>query len=241
MIIYILISTILISLVSLLGVVTMALKREKIDKFIFLLVSLSTGTLLGGAFLHLLPEAMEMLDVSTVLNTTLISFAFFFVIEKILHWRHCHEGGDCDEHSFGYMNLIGDGIHNFLDGMIIAGAFLVDINLGIITSIALAFHEIPQEIGDFGVLLHAGFEKRKAIIANLLVALMAVIGGLIGYALGSNVDGLIPYLLPVAAGGFLYIATSDLMPELRKEEGLVNSIRSFALFVCGILIMAALG
>lgn len=140
-------------------------------------------------------------------------------------------------HSFGYMNLIGDGVHNFIDGLIIAAAFLLNIKLGLVTTLAVALHEIPQEIGDFGVLLYSGWKKKKALIANFLTALTVVAGGLFGYFLAGKIDNLILFLMPFAAGGFLYIAASDLMPEIRKEPSLKKSLASFLIFLLGVLFM----
>jgi zinc and cadmium transporter len=166
----------------------------------------------------------------------LLSFVFFFLIEKAFHWRHCHKE-NCEIHTFGYMNLVGDSLHNFIDGLVIAGAFLVDFKLGLITTFAIALHEIPQEIGDFGVLIHAGFNKTKALILNYLVATMVILGGIAGNLAATYIEGAIVYLLPIAAGGFIYIAGSDLMPEIRKEKNLKKSILSFAIFLLGIIIM----
>jgi len=135
------------------------------------------------------------------------------------------------------MSLIGDSIHNFIDGLIIAGAFLLDIKIGIATTLAIALHEIPQEIGDFGVLIHAGFEKIKALTLNYIVALMVVIGGILGYFVSFYSENITTYLIPFAAGGFIYIAASDLMPEARKEKNLKKSIVSFLFFITGILLM----
>jgi len=231
---YILLSTIAISLFSLVGVFFISIKESVIKRILLSLVAFSTGTMLGGAFLHLLPEAFEFVEPTLAMAITLISFIAFFVIEKIVHWRHCHDE-ICDVHSFGYVNLFGDAIHNFIDGMIIASSFLVSIPLGITTTFALAFHEIPQEIGDFGVLLHAGFSRKRALFLNLLVAITSVLGGIIGYLLSSRLEFIIPYSLPIASGGFIYIATSDLMPELIKEINLKKSLTSFVLFLLGVL------
>jgi len=141
----------------------------------------------------------------------------FLLVEKVLHWRHCHKG-DCGIHTFGPINLIGDSIHNFIDGLIIAATFLVDINLGIATTIAIAFHEIPQEIGDFAILLHSGMTKMKALLLNFASALMAVLGGIIGYFFFTNLEFILPYVIGIAAGGFIYIAGVDLFPILHKEK-----------------------
>jgi len=234
--IFIIISTFSISIASLVGVFTISIKEKALSKFLLFLVSLSAGALMGGAFLHLLPEASERLNATSLYWTALFSFVLFFLIEKILHWRHCHKG-HCKIHTFGYMNLFGDAIHNFIDGLIIAGTFLIDMRLGIITSLAIALHEIPQEIGDFGVLLYSGFSRKKAIVSNFLVALTSVCGGLAGYFLAFQIENVTSYLLPFAAGGFIYIAASDLMPEIRKESNLKKSLISFAVFLLGILFM----
>lgn len=233
---YILISSLSISIIAFVGILFLSFRKELLEKILLLLISLSAGTLMGGAFLHLMPEASEQLSGETLFGLILVSFCFFYLIEKLLHWRHCHKQ-DCEIHSFGYMSLVGDAIHNFIDGLIIAATFLVDIKLGITTTIAIAFHEVPQEIGDFGVLIYAGFKKNKALALNFLIALTVVVGGLTGYLLSFNLEGLIIYLLPIAAGGFIYIATSDLIPEIRKEKDISRSLFSFLLFLVGIAIM----
>ena len=236
---YILTSALVISFGSLLGVIFLYAKKESIQKWLLYLVALSAGTMLGGAFFHLLPEALESIDnYNLVAALILLSFAFFFIIEKVLHWRHCHEE-NCKEHTFGYMNLLGDGIHNFIDGVLIAGAFMASFQIGIITSLAIALHEIPQEIGDFGVLLHAGIEKKKAILLNFLTALTAVIGALVGYFISSQSEQIVSLFLPVAFGGFIYIAMSDLVPEIREEKHRVRSLSLFGVFAIGVLIMYA--
>jgi len=212
------------------------LKKETLKKINLFLISLSAGALIGGAFLHLLPEAAEKINSQDLFLVTLLAFIFFFFMEKILHWRHCHQE-NCKIHTFGYINLLGDSLHNFIDGLVIASAFLSDFHLGIITTLAVALHEIPQEIGDFGVLLHAGFNKKKALLWNFLVALTVVVGGIAGGMLASFVAKVIPYLLSFAAGGFIYIAASDLMPEIRKEKNLFKSIINFLIFILGIVLM----
>ena len=233
--IYIIIASFLISVGALVGIFTLAMQEKKLNKILLLLVSLSAGALMGGAFIHLLPEASEKLEGISIYGTVLLSFITFFFIEKLFHWRHCHKG-KCDVHTFGYMNLCGDAVHNFIDGLILAATFIADIRLGIITTLAIALHEIPQEIGDFGVLLYAGFKKEKALLANFLVALTVVLGGVVGYFL-SFLESYFIYLLPFAAGGFIYIAASDLMPEIRKEQSLKKSLASFGVFLIGVLIM----
>ncbi|PJC82640.1 ZIP family metal transporter [Candidatus Roizmanbacteria bacterium CG_4_8_14_3_um_filter_35_14] len=233
---YILISNFIISLISLIGIFTLMIKEKLLQKILLFLVSLSAGALMGGAFIHLLPEAQEKYRDGNMFLIVLLSFIFFFFVEKLLHWRHCHKG-KCEIHTFGYINLFGDAVHNFIDGLVIAATFLTDIKLGIATSLVVFLHEIPQEIGDFGVLLYSGFGRKKAIISNFLVALTAVLGGLIGYFLSFSIDRFTTYLLPFTAGGFIYIAASDLMPEIRKETNLKKSLVSFAVFIVGILLM----
>ena len=233
---YILISSFLISLGALIGVFSLSVSKEFLKKIVFFLVSLSAGTLMGGAFLHLIPEALERLIPESVFGIVLISFSVFYLIEKVFHWRHCHEP-ECPVHTFGYMNLVGDSIHNFIDGLIIAAAFLTDIPLGISTTIAIAMHEIPQEMGDFGVLIYSGFEKNKALLLNFLVALTVILGAVLGYFLAAGVGPLKMYLLAFAAGGFLYISASDLIPEIRKEQSIRKSLISFGYFILGIGLM----
>ena len=232
----IILASLAISLCVWVAVLFLYFKKETLHKITLFLVSLSAGALMGGAFLHLLPEAAQEIETSKLYLIVLAAFIFFFFMEKLLFWRHCHKE-NCPIHTFGYMNLVGDSLHNFIDGLVIAGAFLVDIKLGIATTIAIAIHEIPQEIGDFGVLIHAGYNKKKALVINYLVALMVVLGGVVGYFMSFTLNNIIPYLLPFAAGGFIYIAASDLMPELRKETNLKKSVGSFVVFILGIALM----
>jgi zinc and cadmium transporter len=232
----ILVGTFAITLCVWIGVFFVFFKKETLSKIVLFLVSLSAGALMGGAFLHLMPEASEQIEPQSVFGIFLISFVAFFLIEKILHWRHCHKA-DCSVHTFGYMNLIGDSIHNFIDGLVIAGAFMIDVSLGIATTLAVAIHEIPQEIGDYGVLVHSGLSNKKALILNYIVACTVVVGGVVGYFSFSHLEIFIPYLLPFAAGGFVYIAASDLMPEIRKETNLKKSIGTVLVFIVGIMLM----
>jgi len=236
--IYIIASTFTIALIAFIGIFTLALKDKVLNKILLILVSLSAGALMGGAFLHLLPEAIEEAEGTNfnVFLFVLIGFILFFIIEKVLHWRHCHKG-KCDVHTFHYMNLIGDSIHNFIDGLIISASFVASIELGFTTVIAIAAHEIPQEIGDFGVLIYGGFKKKKAIILNFAVALTIVAGGIVGYFISKNVEQAVVFLLPFAAGGFIYIAATDLVPEIKKEIDIKKSMATMLVFICGILIM----
>lgn len=233
---YTLLSTFLVSLISIIGILVILIKEKILEKILLCLVSLSAGAFVGSAFLHLIPEALEKSRAQNVFFYILLGITLFLLIEKILHWRHCHNG-KCSVHTFAYINLLGDGIHNFVDGLIIAASFVANIHLGIVVTIAIAFHEIPQEIGDFGVLVYGGFSKAKALFSNFLIALTAMIGGIIGFYVTGYIDNFTNFLLPVAAGGFIYIALSDLVPEIKKETNLSRVLLNFITFVAGILII----
>ena len=233
---YIILTTFAIALIAFIGVFALAMKEQLLNKILIILVSLSAGALMGGAFLHLLPEAIEKSENTDILIFVLVGFVLFFIIEKVLHWRHCHKG-KCDVHTFHYMNLIGDAVHNFIDGLIISASFIISIPLGLTTTIAIAAHEIPQEIGDFGVLIYGGFEKKKAIVLNFIVALTVVAGGVVGYFISKSIEQVAIYLLPFAAGGFIYIAATDLVPEIKKELNIKKSMATILVFICGILLM----
>ncbi|MAG52379.1 MAG: ZIP family metal transporter [Nanoarchaeota archaeon] len=235
----IIIATFIASAISLLGILTLLIKDKLLDKILLALVSLSAGTLLGGAFLHLIPESIEYFSSEIVFLYILIGFILFFLMEKILHWHHCHHG-KCDKHSIAHINLVGDSVHNFIDGLIIASSFIVDIRLGIITTLVVILHEVPQELGDFGVLVYSGFTKTKALFLNFITAITAVLGGIIGYFLSSYTEMAIAFFLPFAAGGFIYIAASDLVPEIKKEMELKKYIVNFILFLIGIVLMYGL-
>jgi len=234
---WILLVTLIDGLVSFVGVFTLALKDKTLKKILFILVAFSAGAMIGGSLLHLLAESFEALDVDSAMLIFITGFSLFFVIERFLHWHHCHADGKCDVHAYSYLVLFGDGIHNFIDGLVIAAAFITDINLGLVTSFVIIGHEIPQEIGDFAVLLHGGMKKRKALLYNFISQLTAVLGGLVGF-IWMN-DQLRAFMLPFAAGGFMYIAASDLIPELHKEPKLSKSTVAFAFFIAGILFMLA--
>jgi len=239
MLLYILLSTIIISLIALVGVFTLSLKDEFLNKILFKLVALSSGALLGGAFLHLMPEGVKNLAPDKFFSLVLLTLIIYLLIEKILHWRHCHKKNHCKIHTVGYMNLLGDSIHNFIDGLIIAATFLINIPLGITTVFAIALHEIPQEIGDFGVLLYSGFKKRRALMLNFATALTVIAGGIAGFLLSIYIEKMTKFLLPIAAGGFIYIALSDMIPELRKETKFKSFLVNLAVLLLGIGLMYA--
>lgn len=225
-----------VSLLGLIGVLFLSVKQKFLDRILLYLVSLSIGGLIGGAFLHLIPESVEEIGIESAFIFVIVGFMSFLFLEKILHWRHCHEG-KCEHHSFAYMNLFGDGVHNFIDGLIIAGSFLVDMSVGFATTLAIVLHEIPQELGDFGVLVYAGFTKKKAILYNFLIALTALVGAGVGILLFSYVDFILVYLLAFAAGGFIYIGASDLVPEIRKEMKFSKALINFLFVLIGLLLM----
>ncbi|MSR86126.1 ZIP family metal transporter [Candidatus Woesearchaeota archaeon] len=240
---YSIISVFIVSFVSLVGVFTLSLSDKNLKKVLLYLVSFSAGALLGDAFIHLLPQAVEMNGFSLGVSfAILLGILFSFVVEAFLQWIHCHlPSSKRHKHTFVYMNLLGDAAHNFLDGLIIGASYIVSIPVGVATTIAVVFHEIPQEIGDFGVLVHGGFSKGKAIFYNFLTALTSVLGVILSLLLAQRLEGFTSFFVPFAAGGFIYIAGSDLIPELHKGE--LNSFRSFLQLVClfaGILVMVAL-
>ena len=170
----------------------------------------------------------------------LVGILVLFIIEKFIHWRHCHSQSEDHVHPFVFTNLFGDGLHNFIDGLIIAASYLVSIPVGVATTIAVVLHEIPQEIGDFGVLLHGGFSRGKALMLNFLVAIVSIIGAVVSLLLSSKIENLSSFLVPFAAGGFIYIAGSDLIPELHKEVKITKSLLQLFTFLLGILVMVAL-
>ena len=229
-------ATFVVSLISIVGIISLLLKEKLLNKILIYLISFSAGAMLGTAFLHFIPEALESLIPTKVFIYVLLGFIVFFITEKFIHWRHCHLN-KCSVHTFAYMNLFGDAAHNFIDGLIIAGAFVIDLRLGLVTTLAIAFHEIPQEIGDFGVLVYAGFSKYKALFYNFLTALTAILGGLIGFYLSNFSELFLLYLLPFAAGGFIYIGASDLVPEVKKEPRLMISVLSMVVFITGLLLV----
>ncbi len=234
-----LISVLIVSSLSLVGAVVLLLGKELSKKQVLYLVSFSVGGLLGGAFFHLVPEAIEangeVLRVSTWL---LVGIFTSYIIEMVLNWRHCHiPTSDEHPHSFAYVNLVGDGVHNMIDGIIIGGAYLTSAGLGLATTIAVCLHEIPQELGDFGVLLYAGMTRRRALLLNLASALTAILGAVIALTLSVYVENLVALLLPFAAGNFIYIAGSDLVPELQDEKRLSSSVAHLALILLGLALL----
>jgi len=239
---YSLISVLIISLLSFVGILFLAVKKRVLQKLLLFLVSFAAGGMLGGAFIHLLPEAADQLGLGFKFSLSILAgILFFFILEKFICWRHCHVPTSKEHpHPLVFMNLVGDAFHNFTDGVVIAASFMTSFSLGIVTSLAVVFHEIPQEIGDFGVLVYGGFSKTKALLFNFASALTAVLGTALTLILGSRLLGLIPLIIPFTAGGFLYIAGSDLIPELHKETNLLKSGVQLLGLLLGISLMVVL-
>ena len=235
----ILIAVVIVSLISILGIFIF-LKQKILNRMLFFLVSFAAGTLLGVAFLDLLPEALENGFNDLIPVFILLGILSFFVLEKFLYWHH-HHTGKKEVHVFNYLNTIGDGLHNFLDGAIISVSFLNSTQLGIVVTIAVIAHEIPQEIGDFAILIYGGWSKLKALVINFLTALTAVLGALFAYSYSNLIENSSVYLTAFAIGGFIYIASTDLIPEIQKEKDLKKSFVQFALLALGIFLIWAVG
>lgn len=239
---YPILSVIIVSLISLIGILYFFIEKNKLYRSLIYLVSFSAGALLGDAFLHLIPEAYENSSNKHLISIyILLGILLFFILEKTIHWRHCHEEPcETHPHPFSYIILVGDTVHNFIDGLIIGASYLVSIQIGIATTIAVVFHEIPQEIGDFSSLIYGGFSRMRALMYNFISALFAVLGAFIVLFFGENSGNLVNFLIPFAAGGFIYIASSDLIPELHKSVEIEKSIRQIIMFILGIAIMLSL-
>jgi zinc and cadmium transporter len=239
---YALTSVLFVSFLSLIGVFFISLSERRLKQIIFVMVSVAVGGLFGDAFIHLLPESFEKsaskLEASLCVLTGIFAF---LVLEKLLRWRHQHvfEAGH-PIHPVGYMNLLADGVHNFIDGMIIGASYMVSLPVGVATTMAVVFHEIPQELGDFFVLLYAGFSKTRALFFNCLSALCAIFGAVISLLVGAQVQNFAALMLPFAAGGFIYIAGSDLVPELNKEVEPFKSVAQMIAIGAGVGLMLLL-
>ena len=248
-------SVALVSIFSFVGIFTLSMSGTFLKKSISFLVALSIGALLGDAFLHLIPEALEVSHSTTLVSLLILLGIFtFFLIEKFFHWHHGLHGAE-DHHKehcdmldngatksssvkpLGNLILISDSIHNFIDGIVIGASYFISIEVGIATTIAVILHEIPQEMGDFGVMIHAGYTRMRALMLNFFSALLAVAGTLIALLIGSASQDLLIWVLPIAAGSFIYIASSDLIPELHNETSIKESIVQIIAMLIGVTAM----
>lgn len=244
---YSLVSVFIVSLIAFVGILTIAIGLKDLERWLLYMVSFAAGALIGDAFIHLLPEIVE--EVGFGLNISLyvlLGLVSMFVIEKFIHWEHKHGLVGLKNRvghgikPFAITNLVGDGVHNFIDGLTIAASYLVSIPVGIATTVAVALHEIPQEVGDFGILVHGGFTRQKALFFNFLSALTAVVGAVIALVAASAVENTTTFLVPLAAGHFIYIAVADLIPELHKVVDWKKSVLQLFFFLLGIAVMFAL-
>ncbi len=234
-------SLFLISLVSVIGIITIKIKNSTLDKWVEFLVAFAIGALIGDVFIHLLPEISKSGITPEISFSILAGIVVFFLLEKVIHWQHCHHanhGKVC--HRFTYMSLMGDIIHNFIDGVILAGAFMANPVIGFSTTIAVVLHEIPQEMGDYAVLIKGGFSQRKALAYNFLSSLTSFLGAILTIFFSIIIVGITPLLMAFAAGSFLYIAGTDLFPELHKEFSVKKAILQLFFILLGIGIMSLL-
>ncbi len=240
----------LVSIISFVGVLALVVRQSLLNNLLFAMVAFAAGTLISAAFFDLMPEAFEAgreagISQLAVQVYIVAGILVFYSIERFISWHHHHHREVSGEqhkevHAFTYLSLIGDAVHNFLDGTIIAASFLTSIPLGIATTIAIALHEIPQEISDFALLVYGGLSKGRALLYNFISAITAVIGGIAGYVFLSQLGHFTIFLLAFAAGGFIYIATADLIPELHKESGILKSVVQFCLMLAGIILILAI-
>lgn len=239
-IIYSFLSVLITSLISLIGVITLGISNRKLSKILIYLISFSAGALLADVFFHLLPHLIEEQGSFSIKISSYIFVGIIMslILEKIIHWRHCHLPVNKKHiHHVSLMSLIGDAIHNFIDGIIIGLSYFLSIPIGIATTIAVILHEIPQEIADYGVLVYGGFSKKKALLMNMLTATTSFIGLAFALIIGSRMESLIDVLIPIAAGNFIYIACSDLIPELHKQNETKQSLAQILAFILGAMIL----
>jgi len=224
------------SALALVGAVTVFLPAPTLARVLLPMVGLAAGSLLGGAFFHMLPESVDALGNGLGIYLALVAgFLVFFVLEQFLHWHHCHRAEHVEHRPLGYLILLADGLHNLIGGLAVGGAFVVDIRVGMVTWLVAAAHEVPQELGDFGVLVHSGWQRRSALAWNFASALTFLLGALLAYGLADHID--VAYLLPFAAGNFVYIAAADLLPEITSETRTRDKLETTGAFVIGLGIL----
>jgi zinc and cadmium transporter len=226
------------SVIALVGSVTLVLRESTLQRILLPLVSFAAGSLVGGALFHMIPAALTGMPTMVTFGWVALGFLVFFGLEQFLHWHHCHRASAACKKPLTYLILIGDGLHNFLGGLSIAGVFLMDVRLGIAAWLAAAAHEVPQELGDFAVLVHGGWRKRSALLFNLLSGLTFLAGGLIAYVASLRLD--VGWLVPLAAGNFLYIGASDLVPEVNKAHSFKANLLHFVVFAAGLGLLFAI-
>jgi zinc and cadmium transporter len=229
-------SGLLMSAIALVGSVTLLLKEQTLRRILLPLVAFAAGSLLGGAFFHMIPAGLAAgMGVVMVHLWVLAGFAVFFALDQFLHWHHCRRAERACKKPLTYLILIGDGLHNFLGGLAVAGTFLIDVRLGIVTWLAAAAHEVPQELGDFGVLVHGGWDRRRALFYNVLSGSTFLAGGIIAYAASFHLN--VSFLVAFAAGNFIYIGASDLIPEVKEHADLRANVAHFSAFLAGVALM----
>lgn len=223
----------LMSAIALIGVVTLVVSERRMESLLTPLVALAAGSLIGGALFHMVPAAVGAMGNTLAVYAWIAGgFVTFFALEQYLQWHHCHRAPGRHRRPITYLILIADGLHNLLGGLAVAGSFLIDVRVGVMAWIAAAAHEIPQELGDYGVLVHGGWRRRSALLFNFFSALTFPIGGIIVYSISDRID--VAFLLPFAAGNFLYIGASDLLPEVRGDEVHGPSASSLIAFLAGL-------
>lgn len=241
---WIVVSTFLISLIAFVGALTLLLKERVLNKILLLLVAFSAGVLIGGAFFNLIPEAVIKIGVEeerSILKISfylILGFCTFFILEQFLKWHHHHQIHHPEIKSFSYLILVSDAIHNFIDGLMVAASFLAGYPVGLATVFSIALHEIPQEISEFGVLVYGGIKKIRALFLNFLSASTIILGGLFGFFLSEKIGEKILFLLPFAAGSFIYISASDLIPQIKESREFFKSTIYFLVFLTGVITMA---
>jgi zinc and cadmium transporter len=234
-----LLSAFLVSIVAFSGIIFLAFKQQMLRKIIFVLVSFAVGALFGNAFFILIPESFHLLNDTLFAGILIIAgILSMFILEKFIHWKHDHDISEIKKEApLGYISLATDALHNFIDGVLIAAAWATSPEIGIATTLAVIIHEVPQEISDFGILIHAGFSRKKALLFNFLSALTAIVGVLLAFWVGQRFENISYYILPVAAGGFIYLAGSDLIPELHREKSTRKNLLQFVAIIAGLLLM----
>lgn len=224
------------SCIALVGSVTLVLRQQTLERILLPLAAFAAGSLIGGALFHMIPAAVEQMNNRLALYIWLMGgFLLFLALEQFLNWHHSHSQSPRDRQPLTYLILIADGVHNFIGGLFVAASFLIETRLGIIAWLAAAAHEVPQELGDFGVLVHGGWSKSRALAFNFASALTFLLGGLVAYAASATVD--VVFLIPFAAGNFLYIGAADLIPEIKKSHDLKTNAVHFVAFAVGVLLL----